>query len=121
MLLCVTAPLCGLPVSAGGLPLSPTPSTAGSAAAPPTDDGLPALEHGRSLTPMTPKRPPKGLVLPNAFGLLSMQSFKKAGSGADDTARCASIQEVRQKETLLGGVEPRWPAPEHRPGTDKEG
>ena len=96
------APVCA------GVPLSPTPSNAGSAL-PPGDDRLPVLEHGRSLTPMTPKRPPKGMVLPNAFGLLSMQSFKKAGSGADDTARCPSvIEEVRgdpiMATTLLVGL-----------------
>ncbi|KAK9902754.1 hypothetical protein WJX75_004977 [Coccomyxa subellipsoidea] len=39
------------------------------------------LGPGRSLTPMTPKRPPAGMVMPNAFGLLSMQSFRRNNSG----------------------------------------
>lgn len=46
---------------------------------PPTHDEL--LTKGASLTPMTPKRPPAGMVLPNAFGLLSMQSFRRTNSG----------------------------------------
>lgn len=52
----------------------------GSPAVPPPAEDDRVLTPGRSLTPMTPKRPPKGLVLPNAFGLLSMQSFKSQRS-----------------------------------------
>jgi hypothetical protein len=73
---------------------SPAPSGAGPPGGGEERQAL--ASHGRSLTPMTPKRPPKGMVLPNAFGLLSMQSFKKASMSGDDSARCPStIAEVR--------------------------
>ena len=84
--------MCGT-TDGAGVPFSPAPSGTGGAGG--TDERAPLASHQRSLTPMTPKRPPKGMVLPNAFGLLSMQSFKKAGLSGDDSARCVStIEEV---------------------------
>ena len=38
------------------------------------------LSSGKSIPPMTPRPPPGGMVLPNAFGLMSMKSFKRSSS-----------------------------------------
>ena len=36
---------------------------------------------------MTPRPPPGGMVLPNAFGLMSMKSFKRSTSSKGATAQ----------------------------------
>lgn len=38
------------------------------------------LTHGQSLPSVTPRPPPGGMVLPNAFGLMSMKSFTRSNS-----------------------------------------
>lgn len=50
------------------------------------------LDRGRSLTPMTPKRPPKGMVLPNAFGLLALQSWQAPREGGSVHATIAEVR-----------------------------
>ncbi len=90
------APSCALS-GIGAAELGLTRSSSPASLPTPEDDRV--LTPGRSLTPMTPKRPPKGLVLPNAFGLLSMQSFKSAGAPA-------TIDEARPRQ------KPYTPTPE---------
>ena len=53
------------------------------------------LSSGKSIPPMTPRPPPGGMVLPNAFGLMSMKSFKRSSSSKGN----ASTQ-VRPKALL---------------------
>ncbi len=49
------------------------------------------LTHGQSLPPVTPRPPPHGMVLPNAFGLMSMKSFKRSNSSKGPGAQVAQI------------------------------
>ncbi|CAK0785070.1 hypothetical protein CVIRNUC_008276 [Coccomyxa viridis] len=55
-----------------------------------SNGGSEMLSSGKSIPPMTPRPPPGGMVLPNAFGLMSMKSFKRSssskGAGAQDSA-----------------------------------
>ena len=52
------------------------------------------LSSGKSIPPMTPRPPPGGMVLPNAFGLMSMKSFKRSSSSkgaGTQVCLCCSI------------------------------
>ena len=48
---------------------------------------------------MTPRPPPGGMVLPNAFGLLSKKSFKRSSSSKGDSAQ-VSLSNGHQKSGI---------------------
>ncbi len=52
------------------------------------------LTHGQSLPPVTPRPPPHGMVLPNAFGLMSMKSFKRSNSSKGPSSQVRSARRL---------------------------
>ena len=69
------------------------------------------LTHGASLPPMTPRPPPGGMVLPNAFGLMSMKSFKRSSSSKGASAQVRSARHAgspllrRGQRVLCGSLD----------------
>ena len=59
-----------------------------------SNGGSEMFASGKSNPPVTPRPPPGGMVLPNAFGLMSMKSFKRSNSSkgaGTQVCLCSSV------------------------------
>lgn len=67
----------------------------------PEGDPEELLTKGRSIAPLSPKLPPAGMVLPNAFGLLSKQSFKRTPAAAAHRKAQVNLESALRANCVL--------------------